>query len=97
MDWGEAIRLIRILRADPSSMLAAAIEGWEYPLPRTDAILMDQYDLTRAAAGDKKWKGYTRPFKQDDSQRQRHGDAAGRPAVEVVALLRPPGAVDPPI
>lgn len=87
--WGEAIRLVKVLRADPSSMLAAAAEGWDYPLPRTDAVLMDLYDAQRWAAGDKKWKGYPRPDKSPNETSSRRGNNAGRSGAEVIALLRP--------
>jgi hypothetical protein len=85
----EAVRLIQILRADPSSMLAASVEGWSYPLPRTDAILMDQYDLAYAATGAKGRKPYPRPFAvASDKDTQRHGNVAGRTPEQVKAILR---------
>lgn len=89
--WSEALGLVKILRADPSSMLAAAVEGWEYPLARTDAVLMDLYDATRWAAGDKKWKGYPRPFKASDKTTQHHGNAGSRSRAEVARILNAHG------
>ncbi|MCY7286678.1 MAG: hypothetical protein LH624_00095 [Cryobacterium sp.] len=86
--WGEALRLVTILRADPGSMLAAALEGWDYPLPRAEAIAMDQYDLAYAATGTKKRQPYPRPFKRD-GERTKRGDAGGRTSAQVLALLRP--------
>lgn len=70
MSWGEALRQTKILRADPSSMLAAAGEGWEYPVSREALIAMDQYDLTYAATGAKNRKLYKRPFKIADTTRR---------------------------
>ena len=86
MGWGETLRLTRILRADPSSMLAAALEGWDHPVPRTDAILMDLWDLTYKAAGAKRPEPYPRPWKQVHTERR--GNAAGRTPDEVKAILR---------
>jgi hypothetical protein len=88
MGWGEALRLIRILRADPSSMLAASVEGWDYPLSRGDAALMDLYDLQHASKSSKRPKPYPRPYRAE-GKKERRGDAAGRNAAEVLALLRP--------
>lgn len=89
--WGEAIRLVRILRSDPSSMLAASVEDWEYPLSRTDAILADMWDLSYAKAGSKKRERYPRPFKQKSGSTQKWGDTAGRSRDEVEAILRAHG------
>lgn len=88
--WGEALRLIRIIRADPSSMLAAAVEDWEYPLSRTEAILADMWDLSYAKAGAKKRERYPRPFKTKDNM-QRWGKTDGRSRDEIVAILRAHG------
>lgn len=88
MAWGEAIRLIRIIRSDPSSMLTAAVEGWTHPVSREAAIAMDQYDLTYAATGAKKPHRYPRPFKTDDRERRKLGNAAGRSNDETRAILR---------
>lgn len=89
--WGEAIRLVRALRSDPSTMLAASVEEWEYPLSRTDAILADMWDLSYAKAGAKKRERYPRPFKQKATSTQKWGDVAGRSRDEVVDILRAHG------
>lgn len=89
--WGEALRLIRILRSDPSTMLAASVEQWEYPLSRTDAILADMWDLSYAKAGAKKRERYPRPFKQKAGKSQKWGDAAGRSREQIVEILRAHG------
>jgi len=88
--WDEAIRLVTILRADPSSMLAAAREGWAHPVVRTDAVLMDLYDLEHRKAGQKGFKPYPRPWKTDRST-TRVGNAAGRTRDQVIAILRAHG------
>lgn len=88
MEWGEAIRLLRVLRADPSSMLAAAIEGWDYPLDRAGWMLADLIDVQGSSKAGKKWKAYPRPIKATNGERRRRGNAAGRTRSQVVAILR---------
>ena len=88
MSWGEAVRLTRILRADPGSMLAAAIEGWKYPMPREVAILADLYDLEYAKTGVKNRERYPRPYEVNDSETTRHGRTGGRTPEQVKELLR---------
>lgn len=84
--WSEALDLVRVLRSDPSTMLAASVEDWEYPLSRTEAILADMWDLSYAKAGAKKRERYPRPFKQAGSS-QHWGDTGGRSREEVEAIL----------
>lgn len=85
MDWAEAVDLCLILRADPSSMLAAAMEGWEHPISREALVLMDLFDLEHAVnSGKRKPKPHPgRPFRSDDGVR--HGKP--RPMSEVVEIL----------
>lgn len=91
MGWGEALRLVRILRSDPSTMLAAAIEQWKYPLSREAAILADMWDLSYAKAGAKKREQYPRPFATKKGTSQTWGDTAGRSREEIVEILRAHG------
>lgn len=87
--WGKSIRMVKILRADPSSALAAAIEGWDHPISREALILMDIFDLDHAINSKKTPKPHSgRPWKQDDERRERRGNAAGRTREQVVAILR---------
>lgn len=88
MPWGEAIRLTDLLRRDPSSWLAASIEGWDFPLDRATAAILDLFDLEHAKAGGKRPpKPHSgRPW-QDKPTVQR-GDAAGRTPDEIKAILR---------
>lgn len=89
MGWGEAVGHVRILRRDPSSQIAAAVEGWDHPLSREAAVLMDVWDLEYAKAGTKKREQYPRPFKtKARTTTERVGNAAGRSRDEVVAHLR---------
>lgn len=86
--WSEALDLVRILRADPGSMLAAAMEGWSYPMPREVAVLADLYDLQYAKTGVKNRKPYPRPFKMDDREITKRGNAGGRSREQVIEILR---------
>lgn len=86
MGWDEALRLIRILRSDPSSRIAAAIEDWKYPLSREAAIFADLYDLEYAKTGAKGRKPYPRPFETKGTT-QSWGNAGGRSREEVMRIL----------
>lgn len=86
----EAARLVKILRADPSSMIAAALEGWAYPFPRDEAILADLYDLEHAKSGAKNRKPYPRPFKTS-TKVETYGNTGGRSQAEVRAILNAHG------
>ncbi len=88
MSWGEALGLVRILRADPGSMLAAAIEGWDYPFPRGEAMQADLYDLQYAKTGAQGRKPYPPALQGDDAQKTRRGNAAGRTPEQVMEILR---------
>lgn len=84
--WDKAIRLVRIIRSDPGSMLAAAVEGWERPFSRLEAMVADLWDLTFAATGTKKPQKYPRPW-PEKGQVRRRGNAAGRTPEQVRAIL----------
>lgn len=92
MAWDEALRAITILRSDPSSAIAAAIEGWDYPIDRTTLALYDLYDLTVMANSDPKKGRPTphngRPFKMDTRETAKVGNAAGRSPAQVLEALR---------
>ncbi|MSZ76330.1 MAG: hypothetical protein F2667_04390, partial [Actinobacteria bacterium] len=47
-------RLVRILMADPSSAVYAAMAGWAYPIDRTALAVLDLFDLTALANSDPK-------------------------------------------
>lgn len=89
MGWGEAVGHVRILRGDPSSQIATAVEGWDYPLSREAAVLMDVWDLEYAKSGAKKREEYPRPFKTKGRTRtEQVGNTSGMTRDEVVAHLR---------
>ncbi|MGH6978296.1 MAG: hypothetical protein ACRED4_03235 [Brevundimonas sp.] len=88
MEWGEAIRQVQILRSDPGTMTAAAIEGWDYPFPRELAATADLFDLEYAKTGSKNRKPYQRPFKVGGGEVQKFGNTGGRTQAEVHAILR---------
>lgn len=87
MSWGEAIRLTRLLRVDTGTQVAAALEGWDYPLARSEAYQLDLFDLTHQAHSTKRPAPHPgRPWGKHDSRR--FGDRAGRSREQVVAILR---------
>lgn len=83
MGYGEAFRLTVLLVRDPSSHVAAAVSGWEYPMSREALVLADMYDAY-ATATYKKPKRYPRPWKDADKTRL---GKTNRPPAEVRALL----------
>jgi hypothetical protein len=90
----EAARLVVIVRQDPSSAIAAALEGWTHPISREALILMDLFDLDMQVATGRKGKPKPhpgRPWQPDDRSVKRHGDTAGRSRAEVVAILNAHG------
>lgn len=87
MTWGEAWRVYTVLRADPSSAIAAAEEGWPYPVSRESVVLMDLYDLThQIAAGRQVIKTYPRPW-PDANKSVLGGKPHGLSQETVLALL----------
>lgn len=97
MPWTEAVMHARILRSDPSSAIAAALEGWDNPISREALVLMDLFDLDHAvAAGKKKPAPHPgRPFSMDASKKKRRGNTEGRSVAEVKAILA--GFGHPPV
>lgn len=85
MEWGEALRLAQILRGDPSSYVGAALEGWDFPIERTTAAVLDLFDLQLAKASKKPKAHPGRPWKPDN--RRRFGDRKGRSREEVREVL----------
>ena len=61
MSWGEATRQTRTLSLDPSSHIAAALAGWEYPVSREALVLMDLFDLQHISKAKRKPSPYPRP------------------------------------
>lgn len=91
MTFGEALRLIKLLRADTTSQIAAACEGWDFPTTREHLAILDLFDINVLANSDPK-KGKPkphsgRPMKIDDRMKSRRGNAAGRSPEQVRAIL----------
>lgn len=85
----EAARLAVILRADPSSMIAAAIEGWGYPISRETTAILDLYDLEHAKASNKARPHPGRPWLSiETTTTVRRGDTGGRTPEEIKRILR---------
>ena len=70
MSWGEALRLVAVLAADPSSHLAASINEWKHPRSPEWLVLADLFDVT-AQAHFQKPKPYPRPYR--DPNAKHHG------------------------
>jgi len=85
---GEAIRLMPMLSADPTSWLCAALNDWEYPISREAILLADLFDLDhKVAAGPKKHpKPHpVRPWRK--KKQERYGNTGGRTREQIVELL----------
>jgi hypothetical protein len=93
----EAARLARIIRADPSSAVASAIEGWDHPVSRETAVLMDLWDLEAAKSGMKKPPRYTRPWKTDSNESRGKLDGRSREEVEALLNCARGGAIEAPL
>ena len=94
MGWGETLRMVHILRADPSSALASAMAGWDYPISREALAILDLYDLTMAANSDPKKRpkpNSGRPFDTSSKTTRRVGKTDGRTREEIVAILNAMG------
>ena len=91
MPWDEAIRLTQLLRRDPSSWVAAALEGWDFPISREAAATLDLFDLEHIkGAGKKRPKPHGgRPWRS--KKVQRFGNTGGRTHEQVRAILRAHG------
>lgn len=94
MSWGEAIRLLGLLRGDTTSHFAASMSGWDFPIDRATLALLDLYDLHATARwvdGGKKGPAPKphpgRPFKIDDRAKTRRGNAGSRTPEQVKAIL----------
>lgn len=89
MTWGEAIRLTRILSADPSSQVCTAVNGWSYPFSREAIVLADLYDLQHASKARRKPQPYSRPWRDRSSTRTKPD--ADLTQAEIIAALRRAG------
>ena len=84
----EAARLSAILRNDPSSAIAAAVEGWAYPISREAMLLADIFDIQHASKAKKRPKPYPRPWSVLVDITRRRGNADGRTREQVIDILR---------
>lgn len=98
----EAARLAVILRHDPSSGIAAAVEGWKHPVSREALVLMDMFDVTMAQAhagakGPRPKPHPGRPWESVDADVRRMGNTGGRSRDQVVEILRAHGHTGLPV
>ena len=95
MTFGEALRLVKLLRADTTSQIAAACEGWDFPTTREHLAILDLFDITMLVNSDTK-KGRPKPHngrpKEIESRDvKRYGNTGGRTREQVVKILNDMG------
>lgn len=74
MEWAEAYRLMVELCRDPSSHVAAALEGWQRPVSDTAMAVADLFDLQHRSKSKKRNpKPYPRVW---DKAPVKHGNRA---------------------
>jgi hypothetical protein len=83
MSYGEAVRLVGIVSADPSSHLAAALNDWKGPRSPEWLLLADLFD-TFARANYQRPSPYPRPYRDREST---HRGKTDMPRADVIALL----------
>jgi hypothetical protein len=83
MPYGEAVRLVGVLAADPSSHLAAALNEWTVPRSPEWLVLADLFDAF-VRANYKKAQRYPRPFMDGGAVRR---GRTSLPRADVIALL----------
>lgn len=97
MTWGEAVRHTNRLVNDPSSAVAVALNGWEYPVTFEAIAVMNLFDLMHeiawAQGGGKgaRPKPHPRPWPKQTTK-------LAKPTVsqdEVIAALRLAGHMGP--
>lgn len=69
MGWGEALRLARILSADPSSQVGAALAGFDRPVDWPEIRLLHLIDSSEANRLGKKFKPVPKPWPDKDVKR----------------------------
>ena len=83
MTWGEAWRLYLILAGDPSSQVAAAIQGWTHPVSREALVLFDLLDLQHTSKAKRRPSPYPRPWLANERKRR----GRGMPVADLRAIL----------
>ena len=86
MGWDEAWRLTDVLLIDPSSQVAAAVAGWDYPSSREDITLRDLYDLQHITKVKRKPKPYPRPWPDRVKKTSKPGSDVTQE--QIIAALR---------
>lgn len=84
MTWGEALRLTEVLAHDPSSMVCAAIAGWEHPFSWEAIILADVFDVQLAQASQKRPKPWPRPWLKRERRNLGRGTSMSIEQLEAV-------------
>jgi hypothetical protein len=88
MSWGEAWDLVLVLLTDPTSRIAAAVNGWAHPLSHEAQAVLDLFDLQNIRTygrGKGKPKPHPRPW---DPRPERYGKTDLSPSQAREALRR---------
>jgi len=83
VSWGEAVRLVGVLAADPSSHICAALNEWQTPRSPEWLVLADLFDAF-VRANYRQPQAYPRPFR--DPADKHHGKT-DLPRAKVIDLL----------
>ena len=79
--WLEAIYLISVLLADPSSQLQSAVNDWKHPVSYEWIVLTHIFDLLAMANSKKKPKPYPAPWPNPNVNRLKPSQAQDRSQV----------------
>ena len=85
----EYVELVRALLQDPRSRLASKLAGWDHPVTRDSAVLMDLFDLLHQANSKRRPKPYPRPWAAKKKTKLGGKRLVRRSAADVRAILRP--------
>ena len=83
MPYGEAVRLVGVLAADPSSHIAAALNEWKQPRTPEWLVLADLFDAF-VRANYRKAQRYPRPFLEGGAVKR---GKTNLPRADVIDLL----------
>lgn len=97
MSYAEAIRLLLLVARDPTSQLAASLNGWNHPWSHEAMVLADLFDLTHMAAGVKRPKPYPRPWPDKRETRQLKPAAGTSQQTVHEVLARAGHTMHPPV
>jgi hypothetical protein len=83
MEWGEAIRLTRVLAADPGSQVFAALAEWTYPASREWIVTANLLDSSEYGRLGRRARPHPRPW----TDRPKHIGTGSYTTAELRVLL----------